>query len=59
MKTDKSLEEVWKWKDKVYEETKSMSMEERVKKIKESAKKINEKYGLDLKKANEQKIEKT
>lgn len=49
MKIDKSLEEVWKWKDKIYEETKSMSMEERVKNIKKNAKAINQKYGLNLK----------
>ena len=29
MKIDKSLEEVWKWKDAVYEETKNMTVEER------------------------------
>lgn len=49
MKIDKSLEEVWKWKDEIYEETKSMSMEERVKNIKENAKTIDQKYELNLK----------
>jgi len=49
MKTDKSLEEVWNWKEKIYQETKDMSMEERVKRIKENASRINQRYGLNLK----------
>jgi len=52
MKTDKSLEEVWRWKEKIYEETKSISMEERVKMIKENASRINQRYGLNLKIVN-------
>lgn len=49
MKIDKSLEEVWRWKEEIYQETKDMSMEERVKKIKENTIRISQKYGLDLK----------
>ncbi len=49
MKIDKALEEVWAWKEKIYQETKDMTMEERVKIIKESAEKINQRYGLNLK----------
>jgi hypothetical protein len=49
MKNDKSLEEVWTWKEKIYQETKNMSMEERVRMIKENASKINQRYGLNLK----------
>jgi hypothetical protein len=30
MKADKSLEEVWEWKEKVHNETKGMSVEEQV-----------------------------
>lgn len=52
MKTDKSLEEVWRWKEKIYKETKDMSMEERVRRIKENASRINQKYGLELKSVN-------
>ncbi len=52
MKIDRSLEEVWRWKEKIYQETKGMSVEERVKKIKENASRINQKYGLDLKTVN-------
>ena len=52
MKTDKSLEEVWSWKEKIYQETKDMSMEERVRKIKENASRINQRYGLGLKIVN-------
>jgi len=49
MKADKSLEEVWKWKEEIYNETKHMTMEERVKKIKADALKIIQEYGLNLK----------
>jgi len=49
MKTDKSLEEVWIWKEKIYQETKDMSMEERVKRIKENALRLIQRYGLNLK----------
>ena len=52
MKIDKSLEEVWTWKEKIYQETQNMSMEERVKKIKENALRINQRYGLNLKIVN-------
>jgi hypothetical protein len=52
MKVDKSLEEVWKWKEKVYQKTKGISMEERVRRIKENASRIDQKYGLDLKIVN-------
>jgi len=49
MKADKSLEEVWIWKEKIYQETKDMSMEERVKRIKENALRLIQRYGLNLK----------
>lgn len=49
MKIDKALEEVWAWKEKIYLETKDMTMEDRVKTIKENAVKINQRYGLNLK----------
>lgn len=49
MKADKSLEEVWMWKEKIYQETRNMSMEERVKKIKENALRLSQRYGLNLK----------
>ena len=49
MKIDKSLEEVWEWKEKIYQETRNMSIEERVKKLKENALRINQRYGLNLK----------
>jgi len=52
MQTDKSLEEVWKWKEKIYQETKGMSMEERVRRIKENASRISQRYGLNLKIVN-------
>jgi len=49
MKADKSLEEVWNWKEQIYQETKDMSMEERVRRIKENASRINQRYELNLK----------
>lgn len=52
MKIDKSLEEVWSWKEKIYQETKNISFEEKVKKIKENASKIDRKYELNLKKVS-------
>ncbi len=48
MKIDKSLEEVWSWKDKIHEETKDLSMEEKIKLIKNNAAKLVQKYELNL-----------
>ena len=50
MKYDKSLEEVWGWKDKGYQRIKGLTLDEKVKKIREGAKELCEKYGLKLKK---------
>lgn len=50
MKVDKSLQEVWDWKEKVYEDTKTLSTREAANKIKEAAKEICKKYNLHLKK---------
>lgn len=49
MKVDKSLQEVWDWKDKVYEQTKHLSVRETAGKIHEDVQKIKKKYGLKLK----------
>ena len=49
MKVDRSLREVWDWKDKVYEETKHLSVREAAKKIHEDVVGIKNKYGLKLK----------
>ena len=48
MKIDKSLEEVWEWKNKIYDKTKNMSVDKRVELIKKNTKKTNLKYGLKL-----------
>ena len=40
MKVDKSLREVWEWKDKVYEEMKHLSTEEAARKIHEDVQQI-------------------
>lgn len=49
MKIDKSLQEVWDWKDKVYQETKHLSMKESVMNIRKGAEQFCKKYGLKLK----------
>lgn len=52
MKVDKSLEEVWRWKDAIYEKTKHMSFEERMVYRKKRAEEIEKKYNLRLPKAD-------
>lgn len=49
MKVDKSLQEVWDWKEKVYQETKHLSIRETLDKLHEDAHQIKKKYGLKLK----------
>ena len=49
MKVDKSLQEVRDWKNKVYEETKHLSMKETVDNIRAGAGDFCKKYGLKLK----------
>lgn len=49
MKVDRSLQEVWDWKDKVYKETKSLSIRETARKIHEDVQEIKKKYCLKLK----------
>ncbi|MFH1617616.1 MAG: hypothetical protein ABIB65_03465 [Candidatus Margulisiibacteriota bacterium] len=46
MKIDRSLQEVWDWKDNVYQETKHLSVTEAAKKIHEDVEQIKKKYGL-------------
>ena len=50
MKIDKSLQEVWDWKDKIYQENKYLSLKETVDKIRRETHEISEKYNLRLKK---------
>ena len=50
MKVDKSLQEVWDWKEKVYEEMKGLSIEERITSFKKASEDFCKKYGLKLKK---------
>lgn len=52
MKTDRALEEVWKWKDALYEERKNLTMEEIAKLIEKNGEAIEKKYGLNLKKVS-------
>lgn len=52
MKIDKSLEEVWDWKDKVYESTKNLSIKEAAKRIHNEVEQIRKKYNIKLKKVS-------
>lgn len=52
MKTDRALEEVWKWKDELYEERKNLSIEEIVKIIEKNGESIERKYHLNLRAVN-------
>jgi len=49
MKVDKSLQEVWDWKDQVYRETKDRSMKETVENIRRGAEEFAKKYNLHFK----------
>ncbi|MFA4889346.1 MAG: hypothetical protein WC628_07235 [Candidatus Omnitrophota bacterium] len=49
MKVDKSLQEVWDWKDKVYQETKHLTMKEAVENIRKGAEDFCKKYNLSFK----------
>lgn len=49
MKVDKSLQEVWDWKEKVYEEMKNLSVREAARKIHKDVQQIKKKYGLKFK----------
>ncbi len=51
MKVDKSLEEVWQWKEQIYKETKGMTMHDRCEYIRKGAEDACKKYNLHLKKA--------
>ena len=50
MKVAKSLQEVWDWKEKAYEQRKGLPMEERIKGIKEGAQELCKRYNLHLRK---------
>lgn len=49
MKVDKSLQEVWDWKEKVYEEMKNLSTKEKIASFRKASKDFCKKYGLNLK----------
>lgn len=52
MKIDKSLQEVWDWKEKVYEEMKGFSIEEKITSFRKTSEDFCKKYGLKLKRAH-------
>jgi len=50
MKIDKSLKEVWAWKDKVYNTTKGRSVKESAKQIHHDVENIRRRYHIKVKK---------
>ena len=50
MKYDKSLEEVWKWKEAIYKDVKGLSVRDQLRQISQEAKKIAKRYHLPTKK---------
>ena len=52
MKVDKSLQEVWDWKEKVYEEMKGLSTKQKIANFKKASEAFCKKYGLKLKRAH-------
>ncbi len=50
MKADKSIEEVWRWKENVYDEMKGFSTKEKIASFRKSSEDFCKKYGLNLKK---------
>lgn len=49
MKVDKSLQEVWDWKEQVYEETKGLSTKEKIANFRKTSDDFCKKYNLKLK----------
>ncbi len=52
MKVDKSLKEVWEWKEKVYEEIKGLSTKEKIVSFRKSSDDFCKKYDIKLKKSS-------
>ena len=52
MKHDKSLREVWEWKDEVYKEIKNLDSKALINYFHQQTKDITKKYNLHLKKIN-------
>ena len=50
MKVDKSLLEVWDWKEKVFKDSENLSLKDAAENIRKEAEILAEKYGLHLKK---------
>ena len=46
MKVDKSLQEVWDWKEKVYKELKGLSAKEKIACFRKTSEDFCKKYGL-------------
>ena len=51
-KYDKSLEQVWKWKDSIYNRVKGMAIRKQLEFISKEAKKVEERSRLRLKKVS-------
>ena len=49
MKVDKSLQEVWEWKEKVHEEIKGLSIKEKITSFRKTSEDFCKEYGLKFK----------
>ncbi len=52
MKHDKSLQDVWKWKDEVYKEIKGLRGDNLINYFRQQSKNIQKKYNLRLRRVN-------
>ena len=51
MKVDKSLEQVWKWKEEIYNEVKELSLKKQIEFVTQEAQKVANSFPVRLKKA--------
>ncbi len=56
MNYDKSLTEVWEWKERSYQEYKNLTDEESIERIRQNADKLLSEAGVKLRKVNGQNI---
>ena len=48
MKASKALEDVWRWKEEVYQDTKDMTVQERIAYYGQAEKRLEERTGMKL-----------
>lgn len=52
MRVDRSLQEVWDWKEKVYDEIKGLSSKEKIARFKKTSEDFCKKYNIQFKKVS-------